>query len=154
MRESMLSTSHCYSHEEYAKIALQAWVNVVYGKMTAIDRKKKIVKVTDNTHVPYDHLILCTGQQYQVPAPTGADIDAGATNSSLPNSPDRRYLGEKPKNIFTINDAYDAAVALYFIENNLVKNQSEYSLDVSIYRKVYIYIICKIARTFAELPKL
>lgn len=125
MREQMMATSHCYSQEDYAKVALQAWVNVVYGKMVAIDRKKKIVKVTDNTQVPYDHLILCTGEQYQIPAPTGADVENGATNAKLPNSPDRRYMGAKPKNLFTINDAYDAAVALYWIENNLIKNQSE-----------------------------
>lgn len=125
MRELMLASSHCYSHEDYAKVALQAWVNVVYGKMTAIDRKKKIVKVSDDTQVPYDHLILCTGQQYQVPMPTGADIDSGVTNANLPNSPDRRFMGQKPKNLFTINDAYEAAVALYWIENNLIKNQSK-----------------------------
>ena len=106
MRELMLASSHCYSHEDYAKVALQAWVNVVYGKMTAIDRKKKIVKVSDNTQVPYDHLILCTGQQYQSPIPTQ----------------------DKPKNLFTINDAYEAAVTLYWIENNLIKNQSMFSL--------------------------
>ena len=30
--------SHCYSQEDYAQMALRAWVNVVYGKMSAIDR--------------------------------------------------------------------------------------------------------------------
>ena len=127
-RDLLLADTHCYSHDEHAKIALQAWVNVIYGSMTAIDRKKKVVKVNDGALVPYDHLILCTGQQYQVPLPTEADIEAGVTNSNLPNSPDRRFMGVKPKNCITINDPYEASVALFFIENNLVKNQSMYML--------------------------
>lgn len=133
-RDLMLSTSHCYSHEEYAKVALQASVNVVYGKMTSIDRKKKLVKVSGDTFVPYDHLILCTGEQYQVPMPTGADVQAGITNGNLPNSPDRRFVGVRPKNLYTVNDAYEAAVALYWIENSIVKNQSMYIFFVVLYR--------------------
>ncbi|XP_052270971.1 cilia- and flagella-associated protein 61-like [Dreissena polymorpha] len=117
-REHMTATSHCYSHEEYAKVALNAWVNVVYGKMTAIDRKKKIVKISDNTQVPYDHLILCTGQQYQVPMPAPGDFESAVAKA------DRRFTGIKPKNLLTVNDAYDAAVALYWIENNLVKKDN------------------------------
>jgi hypothetical protein len=127
-RDLMLSTSHCYTHEEYAKIALQASVNVVYGTMTAIDRKKKFVRVSGNTSVPYHHLILCTGEQYQVPMPTGADVQSGVTNANLPNSPDRRNMGVKPKNLFLVNDTYDSAVCLYWIENRLAKNQSKLEL--------------------------
>ncbi|XP_053397247.1 cilia- and flagella-associated protein 61-like [Mercenaria mercenaria] len=124
-RDLMSSTSHCYSHDEYAKIALQASVNVVYGKMTFIDRKKKLVRVSGNTFVPYDHLVLCTGEQYQVPMPTGASVQSGVTNANLPSNPERRFIGDKPKNLFTVNDAYDAAIALYWIENSLVKSQKK-----------------------------
>ncbi|KAL4238233.1 Cilia and flagella associated protein 61 [Mactra antiquata] len=125
IREKMLSSSHCFNFDEYAKIALQASVNVVYGKMSSIDRKKKVVNVNGYAKVPYDHLILCTGQQYQVPMPTGVDLQSGVTNANLPQSPDRRYLGEKPKNLFVVNDDYEAAVALYWIENKFVKQQSK-----------------------------
>ncbi|KAL3874225.1 hypothetical protein ACJMK2_037270 [Sinanodonta woodiana] len=119
-RDLMLSTSHCYHHTEAAMIALRTWVNIVYGKMTVIDRKKKVVIVNNDTVVPYDHLVICTGQQYQIPAPTDVDVNSGVTSDDLPNNPDRRYYGVKPKNLFTINDEYDAAVALYWIENTLV----------------------------------
>ena len=47
-------------------MSLCSWVNVVVGKMTAIDRAAKQVIVSREEVVPYDHLILCTGQQYQV----------------------------------------------------------------------------------------
>ena len=124
-RELMLSSSGCYTHEEHAKVALNAWVNIVYGKMTAIDRKKKLVTVNNSNSVPYDHLVLCTGQQHQLPMPTDADVDAGVTNSTIPNKADRRFSGVKPKNLFSVNDAYDSAVALYWIENKLMKSSSK-----------------------------
>ncbi|XP_048259860.1 cilia- and flagella-associated protein 61-like isoform X2 [Haliotis rufescens] len=125
LRDSFLSTSHCYSQEEYSKSALRTWVNVVYGKMTAIDRKKKLVVVNGNVVVPFDHLVISTGQQYQVPCPTDADIEAGETNADLENSPDRRHTGSVPKNLFLTNDAYDSSVALYRVENGLLKTEKK-----------------------------
>lgn len=47
-------------------MSLCSWVNVVVGRMTGIDRAAKHVVVSKDRAVPYDHLILCTGQQYQV----------------------------------------------------------------------------------------
>lgn len=47
-------------------MSLCSWVNVVVGRMTGIDRAAKHVVVSKNEIVFYDHLILCTGQQYQV----------------------------------------------------------------------------------------
>ncbi|KAL5009389.1 hypothetical protein ScPMuIL_014970, partial [Solemya velum] len=122
-RDLMMSTSHCYTHEEMTKASLRSWVNVVYGKMTSLDRKKKHVVVNRDTLVPYDHLVLSTGLQYQAPQPTGADVSNGCTNKDLPASPAQRCVRAVPKNLFVINNFYDAAVALYWIENNLVKAQ-------------------------------
>ena len=129
LRDQMLGRSYCYDQDSYAKISLRTWVNVVVGKMTACDRKRKVVIVNGNTLVPYDHLVMCMGQQYQVPAPTEADIDMGTTNRELPNSPDRRFLKAQPKNLFTVNDEYDAAVALYWIENYFLKSNSKLCSD-------------------------
>ncbi|KAK3093002.1 hypothetical protein FSP39_009876 [Pinctada imbricata] len=129
LRDQMLGKSYCYTQDDYAKCSLRTWINVVYGKMTAIDRKKKVLTVNGNTQVPYDHLVLSMGLQYQIPAPTEADIEGGVTSAELPNSPDRRYLKAPPKNLFLVNDEYDAAVALYWTENYILKSQ----------RKVLVY---------------
>jgi hypothetical protein len=102
-------------------MGIRAWVNVVYGSMTAIDRKKKHVVVNGNTIVPYDHLVIATGLQYQLPAPTGADVKKQyADITELPNSPDRRWMGVPPENAFVVNDQYEAAVALYWVETNIM----------------------------------
>lgn len=47
-------------------MSLCSWVNVVVGRMTGLDRAAKHVVVSKTEIVFYDHLILCTGQQYQV----------------------------------------------------------------------------------------
>jgi len=89
----------------------------------SVNRKKKNVIVNGHFVVPYDHLIICTGIQYQVPKPTGLDVTAGATNNDLdyPERPQPELLDAVPKNVFVVNDAYDAAVFLYWLENNVLK---------------------------------
>ena len=106
-------------------MSLRSWTNVVYGKMTKIDRKKKHVVVNHRSIVPYDHLVICTGTQFQVPAPTDADISQLVTNNEVPNSPDRRLMDVPPRNAFVINDSYEAAVSLYWIENNFLNGTGE-----------------------------
>ncbi|CAH1791581.1 unnamed protein product [Owenia fusiformis] len=125
LRDNMLGSSECYTEEDYATMSLRTWVNVVYGKMTFIDRNKKFVVVNGDTIVPYEHLVLCTGSQYQFPAPTEADISKLATTSEAPHRPDRRYKGVPPKNLYIVNDAYDSAVVLYEVENNLLNTEGK-----------------------------
>ena len=38
LRDRMLADSRCYGHRDMAHMALRAWVNCVYGKITGIDR--------------------------------------------------------------------------------------------------------------------
>lgn len=58
--------SHCFHDEDYAQMSLCSWVNVVVGKMTGVNRRAKYVVVSKEKEVPYDYLVLCTGQSYQV----------------------------------------------------------------------------------------
>ncbi|KAF6087628.1 cilia and flagella associated protein 61 [Phyllostomus discolor] len=101
-------------------MSLCSWVNVVAGRMTAIDRAAKHVVVSQKEIVLYDHLILCTGQQYQVPCPTGADISQHLTNREIPNSSKQRYTGKVPCNHFILNDEEDCLKALTWIRNNSI----------------------------------
>ncbi|KAK6999486.1 cilia- and flagella-associated protein 61 [Biomphalaria glabrata] len=114
IRDTLLANSFAYGKDDYAKLALRTWVNVVYGKMTALDRTKKQVVVNDADVVPYDHLVICTGQQYLPPSPTGAELThKPVQKETFPCSPDARYRGQVPGNLYTINDAYDAALLLH-----------------------------------------
>ncbi|XP_036878410.2 cilia- and flagella-associated protein 61 isoform X1 [Manis javanica] len=116
-QRKFLATDHCFNDKDHALMSLCSWVNVVVGRMTAIDRAAKHVVVSKEEIVLYDHLILCTGQQYQVPCPTGADISQHLTNREIPNSSKQRYTGKVPCNHFTLNDEEDCFKALAWIRN-------------------------------------
>ncbi|XP_030854264.1 cilia- and flagella-associated protein 61 [Strongylocentrotus purpuratus] len=124
-RSLFLSTSHCYTHDELSQISLRSWVNVVSSKMVGINRLSKYVKIANGTKVPYDHLIINTGQQYQVSSPTGADVGKLVTNKEVPNNPDRRYVGPKPKNVFTINDESDAAATIKWLNKRFISAEGK-----------------------------
>ncbi|XP_078590142.1 cilia- and flagella-associated protein 61-like isoform X1 [Branchiostoma floridae x Branchiostoma japonicum] len=126
LRDNLMGKSHCYLHQDHSLTSLRSWVNVVFGKMVAINRQTKHVIVAGGTKVPYDHLVLCTGQQYQVPAPTGADItQEEMTNATLPNSPHRRFLGEGPRNVLTVNDGHDAASVLHTLRYDFLNAEGQ-----------------------------
>uniref|UniRef100_A0A8C8WDR7 Cilia and flagella associated protein 61 n=1 Tax=Panthera leo TaxID=9689 RepID=A0A8C8WDR7_PANLE len=117
-QRKFLASDHCFNDKDYALMSLCSWVNVVVGRMTAIDRVAKHVVVSKEEIVLYDHLILCTGQQYQVPCPTGADISQHLTNREIPSSGKQRYTDQVPGNHFTLNDEEDCCKALRWIRNN------------------------------------
>ncbi|XP_049724742.1 cilia- and flagella-associated protein 61 isoform X1 [Elephas maximus indicus] len=115
-----LASNHCFSDKDYALMSLCSWVNVVVGRMTGIDRAAKHVVLSQGEILLYDHLVLCTGQQYQVPCPSGADISQHLTNREVPHSGMRRYTDVVPCNHFTLNDEEDCSKALAWIKNNSI----------------------------------
>ncbi|XP_074203904.1 cilia- and flagella-associated protein 61 isoform X1 [Camelus bactrianus] len=119
-QRKFLASDHCFNDRDHAVLSLCSWVSVVVGKMTAIDRAAKRVMVSGEEVVPYDHLVLCTGLQYQVPCPTGADISQHPTNREVLDSSRRRYTGPVPCNHFTLNDEEDCLRALTWIRNNSI----------------------------------
>ncbi|XP_030626735.1 cilia- and flagella-associated protein 61 [Chanos chanos] len=118
-----LSSSHGYSDRDHAQLSLRSWINVVRGKMTGIDRAAKHVEVAGGNRVPYDHLVLCTGQQYQVPCTTGADITQPAASGQGSVQPTCRYTGPVPSNLFTLNDPHDCVEAFHWLLRNFVDQE-------------------------------
>nr|XP_029486935.1 cilia- and flagella-associated protein 61 [Oncorhynchus nerka] len=131
-----LSMSHSSSDRDHAQMSLRSWINVVTGKMVGIDRAAKHVLVSGGRKVPYDHLILCTGQQYQVSCPTGVDGSHLPPKSQLPAQPRRRYTGPVPSNLFTLNDHHDCVTAYQWLLNNFVElkgNAIVYGNTIDVY---------------------
>ncbi|XP_075123727.1 cilia- and flagella-associated protein 61 [Leptodactylus fuscus] len=121
--QSFLASSHCYNDKDYALMSLRSWVNVVVGKMTGIDRAAKFVIVSNDRKVPYDHLILSTGQQYQVPCPSGVDISKLLTNQDVPDCSKHIYAGKIPSNLFTLHDGDDCVTAINWLKDNVVNQK-------------------------------
>lgn len=64
-----------FDQKDHAYMSLRSWVNVIVGKLTNIDRRKKNIYINEQTILPYDHLILCTGEQYYHIAPLQNRVD-------------------------------------------------------------------------------
>ncbi|XP_017692895.1 PREDICTED: cilia- and flagella-associated protein 61 isoform X1 [Lepidothrix coronata] len=137
-RRRFLINSHCFNDEDYAQMSLCSWVNVVVGKMTGINRAAKYVVVSEEKKVPYDYLVLCTGQNYQALAPTGADIKL-PTDSQVMSEWPQRYTGKIPSNHFTLNDDQDCLRAAHWLQENLVSSRGNvivYGNTIDIYTTV------------------
>ncbi|MEJ1278848.1 hypothetical protein NN561_009772 [Cricetulus griseus] len=131
--------SHCFNDKDYALMSLCSWVNVVVGRMTGIDRAAKHVVVSYNETVFYDHLILCTGQQYQVPCPTGANMDQHLTNREVLENSKQRYTGKVPYNLFILTDEEDCLRALIWMRNNSILTEGKvivYGNTIDVYTTV------------------
>ncbi|KAL8194299.1 UNVERIFIED_CONTAM: hypothetical protein K2H54_013491 [Gekko kuhli] len=118
--KQFLMNSHCFNDDDYALMSLSSWINVVVGKMTGIDRSAKHVIVSKEKKVPYDHLILCTGQQYQVPGPSGADIRKLPTNREVFQNCKQKYTGVVPSNLFILSDEEDCLLAMNWVKEKLI----------------------------------
>ncbi|KAM9271638.1 cilia- and flagella-associated protein 61 [Morus bassanus] len=134
-----LINSHCFNDEDYAQMSLCSWVNVVVGKMTGINRAAKYVVVSKEKKVPYDYLVLCTGQKYQVLSPTGADISKLPTNREVISKWPQRYTGKVPSNHFTLSDDQDCLKAMQWLKENIVDSEGNvivYGNTIDIYTTV------------------
>nr|XP_033795156.1 cilia- and flagella-associated protein 61 isoform X2 [Geotrypetes seraphini] len=154
-----LANSYCFNDKDYALMSLRSWVNVVVGKMTCIDRTDKHVVVSENTKVPYDHLILCTGQQYQIPCCTGADITKLLTNREIADCSNQTYTGKVPENLFTLSDDEDCLKALNWLKQNFVHKEGNaivFGNSLDVYTTVEMLLSLRIngSRIFLVQPPL
>jgi NADH dehydrogenase FAD-containing subunit len=86
--------------KDHAAMSLRSWVNVIIGKMTWIDRRRKHIVINGQTVLPYDHLILCTGEQYYNIAPHNARVYNSYTKQEVKPFSGRPLFGIK--NIFSL----------------------------------------------------
>uniref|UniRef100_UPI00358F2852 cilia- and flagella-associated protein 61 n=1 Tax=Myxine glutinosa TaxID=7769 RepID=UPI00358F2852 len=117
---SMYGGLHSYSPEVLGCLPFHSHVTAVKGNTHTLDRSGKRVILDDGTSLLYDFLVLCTGQQLQVPCPTEADMSQHPTNSEVPNTPDRCYTGIVPPNLFVLNDKEDCRLAHTWLQQNFL----------------------------------
>ena len=99
-------------------MSLRSWINVIMGKITSIDRRNKNIYINGQTVLPYDHLIMCTGEQYYFIAPFQARIYNSYSRQEVKPHISRPLFDMPPSNMFVINNEYEAEHFLIYLENN------------------------------------
>lgn len=135
LRESMRIKTMNYDSQDLAAISLRSWVNIITGKMTWIDRRRKVILINGHTQLPYDHLILCTGEQYYNIAPLNAKIYNPYTKHEVKSHPTRILFDQPPQNMFVINNEVEAENLLRFMQMFKIEANSEnillYGMDLN-----------------------
>jgi len=83
-----------YETEELNRLSLRSYVNIICAKLVGLNRPMKLAILDDDTVVPYDHLLLCTGSQFQIIAPLDAEVISPLSKKTLPPKPDRILFGK------------------------------------------------------------
>lgn len=109
-----------YESADHASMSLRSWINVIIGKMTSIDRRRKHIFINGKTVLPYDHLILCTGEQYYHLAPLQAKVFNPFTKQEVKSHFTRPLFDAPPPNMFAINSEHEAEHFLMFAEKNKI----------------------------------
>ena len=86
-------------------------------------RVHKVITILQGHHVPYDYLLLCCGQQFEIAIPSGADISTLVTTAEVQSHRDPVFKGPLPDNVFTINAEQDAHEIMQWIENTFVDGE-------------------------------
>lgn len=88
-----------------------------------LTRSDKVIRTSGGHQVPYDYLVLCCGQQFQIAVPNGADINTLVTTAEVPRPRELVYRGKLPGNVFTINSHRDVQDTLRWIETSFARNE-------------------------------
>ncbi|UJR28415.1 hypothetical protein I4U23_009655 [Adineta vaga] len=117
-RNLFLPSNLEYETEELSRLSLRSYVNIICAKLVSLNRPMKLAILDDETVVPYDHLLLCTGNQYHVTAPLKTIVVNPLNKKIVPSRIDRILFEPAPPNVLTINDEFDAAMVLKWFQMN------------------------------------
>lgn len=82
-----------YENEEISRLSLRSYVNIICAKVVGLNRPMRLAILDDDTVVPYDHLLLCTGNQFRIIAPMDATVVGPLSKNPFPPKPDRFLFG-------------------------------------------------------------
>ncbi|CAF3435054.1 unnamed protein product [Rotaria socialis] len=117
-RNLFLPSNLEYETDELTRLSLRSYVNIIGAKLVSLNRPMKLAILDDETVVPYDHLLLCTGNQFQIIAPMQATVINPLSRKPVPAKSDRILFQSPPPNVLTVNDEFDAAMVLKWLRMN------------------------------------
>ncbi|CAL8069000.1 unnamed protein product [Calicophoron daubneyi] len=133
-----LTTDHAYPLSRLSMLALRNCVSVVYGKLTAIDRKFKKITINHKRQLSYDYLVITTGLQYHACCPSGEDAEPQKKTKT-----DRRlsvdYPGANPpENLFLVNNIEDAEDIRKWVRSVYLPSLAPEELNIPDWKKAQL----------------
>ncbi|XP_047137832.1 cilia- and flagella-associated protein 61 isoform X1 [Hydra vulgaris] len=117
--------SQNFNQKSLSLLSLRTWVNFVYGKLKKIDREKRLIYVNNNA-VPYDQLILCTGESFHCTVPTDKSINKlknidKHTSQVNPKQKDMQTLSgvndQIPNGVYALNSSKDVCAIFKWLKS-------------------------------------
>ncbi|KAJ9598965.1 hypothetical protein L9F63_010559, partial [Diploptera punctata] len=90
---------------------LISYINIIYGKMTAINKSEKHIVINRKSLIQYDYLLLLCGEQFNLPAQYLYGKDDDRCVHGRKKEVDEP-IKEIPQNVFLINTEIDGANSL------------------------------------------
>ncbi|KAG8235241.1 hypothetical protein J437_LFUL014728, partial [Ladona fulva] len=122
-----------YSNEYLNKLSLFSWINIVFGYMTVIDRKKKRIVINNARELNYDYLIITTGKQFS--------DEFLKLSDTFHHSLQRKRQSDVLRNSFCINSYKEASSLRKYLRKNFQKSSP---------RKIVVYGNCLEAYAIIE----
>ena len=92
-----------------------------------------MISTLGGDQVPYDYLVLCCGEQYQIAIPSDADVNTLVTTAEVPaRQKGNVYKGTLPSNVFTVNSYEDVSDILHWIETSFAHSQGTWKVCINI----------------------
>ncbi|KAL7063246.1 hypothetical protein AAHC03_0120 [Spirometra sp. Aus1] len=120
----IFSPDYMQERHRLGQVSLRTYVRLIIGKLTGLDRSRKVITVNGQSEVSYDYLILAPGLQFQAPCPVGlnlwnlkAKLSEGIKTSTIEESQ------KHPSNLFTLNDMILTKHAVRYVQNKLLRQK-------------------------------
>jgi len=133
--------SQTFSKEDLARMSLRTWVTQIKGMVIGMNRGHKQLLLEDGSRVPYDYLVMCAGQQFQIPAPTNVNFSKLTTNFDLSESQFNQVFDKNlqvPENVISLNDCQDYKHLIAWTKEHieLMEKNEEYKAN---FKPVVVY---------------
>uniref|UniRef100_A0A0X3PA99 Uncharacterized protein n=1 Tax=Schistocephalus solidus TaxID=70667 RepID=A0A0X3PA99_SCHSO len=124
------------------QVSLRTYVRLIIGKLTGLDRSRKVITVNGQSEVSYDYLILAPGLQFQAPCPVGLNlwnlkVKLGEGIKTTTHAIEASQM--HPSNLFTLNDMILTKHAVRYVQHKLLRqkdNSRELELRPSMNEKL------------------
>ena len=109
-----------YDASYMVKLNLRSYINIIYGKLTAINKIEKYIVVNHSSLIHYDYLMIFCGKLFHLPSKYAFVENVEKCVHGRRKSIDKS-IEDIPQNVFLINTEIDAANSMIALKHFIKK---------------------------------